>query len=1391
MNSTLLGIRRKRTQKRILSEKKAVFFGLLVLVTFSGIIEPLISSSPFKTKESSINGMDSKVNKRTSSPSILPSELDHSQQLVQQEEKVDPHFGEIIETLRVKETLRTLIFSPSGRYLAYGEHTVRIWDMINWSQLWVNYAFVESLAFSPDETLLACGGVGIRLRSIATGEVVKTLTGSKPFRFEHIVFSIDGKEIIASSTRGFIHVWDVTTGETISQFEQPGREGALDYHTARDIALSPDGSRLAFGAPNGSVFLWDMTNNSITKCQEHTRLARCVAFSPDGTLLVSGSYDGYIRVWNLTSKNELISPLSTSGRVISVSFSPDGTILASGLWRGEDVITLWDVKTWDIISLIPSSNCAFVAYSPTGTVLASIAVDGEDVVLWNVAIGQSTVVSEWKLQESYVNSLALGANGTLAASSRGKNLIKLWKWNASSDEYQLKHNLSGHTDTVISTSIAFSPDDQWLISGSGDKIIRFWNVTNGENQYNLTGHESGVVSVTFSPDNHWLASGDGNGIIKLWNVTDKTNMTLHANLTGHYSAVTNLLFSLDSRLLASSDSLFPNILLWNTPDGTMNSTLIGHTDRITSLAFSPDGTRFASGSWDNIVRIQHIQDDPSSDLELTVSARSTSLAFFSNGLILVTGSLDGSIQFWNTTDGTLLLGWIKPTHEILALTFTVNNSHLISGEGDSTILFWKVDPLPLDSDLDGMLDIWEQRFSLSPMDFFDSFSDSDSDGLMNVMEFLCDTNPTTNDSDSDKLPDLWEFIYQTNQSKDDYRSDIDEDGLENDFEYTFGLNSLINDTLMDFDGDGLTNWVEKEFGSYPNQYDSDLDGMPDLYEYQNDGLNPTKNDSYSDLDYDQMSNLWEYQMGLDASDPSDAGEDLDSDGMPNLWEFQMGLNATDVHDAEEDLDSDGMPNLWEFQMGLDASDASDAGEDIDSDGMPNLWEFQMGLDATDAHDAEEDIDSDGIPNLWEFQMGLDASDANDAALDKDNDTMPNLWEYQMGLNATRKSDADLDTDLDGIINKLEFKYGFNATDPFDAQLDSDSDGISNKAECLAGTDPHNFWSVPLLSISVFHLIVAFFVLIVVLTGVIFVIYKNQQQTRLTASFKAPDYKTALRVRHAGLSDYQALLDAEVKIKGVMEEAITLFYQGEFTKAIQKFDQALDSLESLDSTRLAAENIFYLAQIYKVQGTLTDDSPIFNRFPKLPHDDLIVTTLASMLQALLAETNNNWGEAEKAWKDALLMEDLDTNLQMICQGALAESAFRTWFYDQTYQNQAQVISRLNEWQKKTAEVDSLKGSLCPVYLLHARLALASYRFTEVEQWLERCYLIAEEAGLNFYRDLASREIDRLVQHKERIELLFEADKLLSPEDRGKLLQQYIKKAVLSMESVLDSDVGETM
>jgi len=60
------------------------------------------------------------------------------------------------------------------------------------------------------------------------------------------------------------------------------------------------------------------------------------------------------------------------------------------------------------------------------------------------------------------------------------------------------------------------------------------------------------------------------------------------------------------------------------------------------------------------------------------------------------------------------------------------------------------DPAKRDSDGDGMPDLWEERYSLNPMNPDDAHLDSDGDGFTNVEEFLAGTDPR----DPSSMPEL-------------------------------------------------------------------------------------------------------------------------------------------------------------------------------------------------------------------------------------------------------------------------------------------------------------------------------------------------------------------------------------------------------------------------------------------------------------------------------------------------------------------------------------------------------------------------------------------------------------------------------------------------------------
>lgn len=58
-------------------------------------------------------------------------------------------------------------------------------------------------------------------------------------------------------------------------------------------------------------------------------------------------------------------------------------------------------------------------------------------------------------------------------------------------------------------SVAFSPNNDLLASGSGDHTVKVWDTTMGALQQTLEGHLYDVNSVAFSPDGRLLASGSG------------------------------------------------------------------------------------------------------------------------------------------------------------------------------------------------------------------------------------------------------------------------------------------------------------------------------------------------------------------------------------------------------------------------------------------------------------------------------------------------------------------------------------------------------------------------------------------------------------------------------------------------------------------------------------------------------------------------------------------------------------------------------------------------------------------------------------------------------------------------------------------------------------------
>jgi len=292
-------------------------------------------------------------------------------------------------------------------------------------------------------------------------------------------------------------------------------------------------------------------------------------------------------------------------------------------------------------------------FTPDGKEIVS-AGDDKVVRVWNVATGKTERIIRGEVgagREGQVFSVALSPDGAwlavagwMTSAEHPGHHIRLYDYRTGG----LMGLFVGHQERV--SSVAFSSDGHYLISGAHDNTAIIWNATTRQSLHVLKGHKAEVLAVAFAPGDR-AVTGSYDGTLKLWRVSDGAEI---ATLTGHRGMVETLAVNPRDGSIASG-SRVGELMLWDSKSGSLRKALETQQNVIGRLRFGPDGNTLLTTAGEGSLFMQKIWDVETGQVLATYKGHDNSVSAADispdQRLVATGGGKDSEIHVWDIKTG--------------------------------------------------------------------------------------------------------------------------------------------------------------------------------------------------------------------------------------------------------------------------------------------------------------------------------------------------------------------------------------------------------------------------------------------------------------------------------------------------------------------------------------------------------------------------------------------------------------------------------------------------------------------------------------------------------------------------------------------------------------------
>ncbi|VDL19200.1 unnamed protein product [Hymenolepis diminuta] len=348
------------------------------------------------------------------------------------------------------------------------------------------------------------------------------IAGSTTSRVPHFAYT---------GGRGCVKLWDldnITSAKDVVALASFDCLRPESY--VRSIKLFPDCSTLLIGGESSCLSIWDLNGTGRRKKDLTFDAPACyaLALSPDCRLCYSCCSDGQVAIWDIHNQNIVHQFHAHEDGASCIQLAAQGT----RLWTGglDNKVRCWDIRgtsSSELHCVEFKSQVFSLGLSPIfgshgrrASIVTTSPTKGDE----GSSIDAPFQGTQWLavgLESSEVEVVAIGPDGPASLTNFGNNGAGNSSTTGSPSHspvvntYDNHFRLTRHDSCVL--ALRFANHADWFLTTGKDHQVNAWKTPYGANLLD-TREAASVLTCDISPDDKFVVTGSGNKIANLYEI---------------------------------------------------------------------------------------------------------------------------------------------------------------------------------------------------------------------------------------------------------------------------------------------------------------------------------------------------------------------------------------------------------------------------------------------------------------------------------------------------------------------------------------------------------------------------------------------------------------------------------------------------------------------------------------------------------------------------------------------------------------------------------------------------------------------------------------------------------------------------------------------------------